>query len=180
VDRGMAPGAAQLSDIVNRALEAGRYPVKQAEGDFAVKVGQVRLGGMTIQGTDADLSASGNLDLTAGSFNARLVLSGHMSQGEAHPEIFVALHGPLGSPMRDVDVSALTGWLTLRAIENQSKQLKQIEAAQPIAPVPPPKPKAIPSPQQAPALPAPVDIKPLPIVPQRAKRPEASVGGAQH
>jgi hypothetical protein len=80
------------------------------------------------------------------------------------------LIGPFPAPARSVDVSALTGWLTLRAIESQARKLKEIESKMsPPAPreqTQPPKPKT----QQAPVLPAPVDIRPLP-----ATRPEASV-----
>jgi large subunit ribosomal protein L24 len=49
------------------------------------------------------------------------------------------LKGPLPAPDRTIDVSALSGWLTLRSIENQSKQLRAIERGQPpsLPPSPP-------------------------------------------
>jgi hypothetical protein len=174
VDNGLAPGTAQLSGVVGKALDSGRFPVKRAQGDIAVSAGQARLSDLSVHGENTDLSLVGNLDLTDGMVDARLVLSGPAQAGGMRPDIYIALTGPLAAPTRAVDVSALTGWLTLRAIENQSRRLKAIEGAAPSAPpggqVQPPKPKT----QQAPALAAPVDIKPLPI-PQRATRPEASV-----
>jgi len=162
VDNGLAPGVSQLSEMVGRALESGRFPVKHAQGDIAISAGQARLSGLNIHGEAADLSLAGNLDFTDGSVDARIVLSGPAQGGGTRPDIYVALTGPVTAPTRAVDVSALTGWLTLRAIENQAKKLKMIEGAAT------PAPKT----QQAPALPAPVDIR---LSPPRAARPEASV-----
>jgi hypothetical protein len=61
----------------------------------------------------------------------------------------------------------------LRAIENQSRQLREIENAQRQAKPQAPQPKR----ELAPALPAPLDIRPLPVpVPGRSGQPAASVG----
>jgi hypothetical protein len=96
---------------------------------------------------DAQLSLAGNLDLTDGSIDARLVLSGSGEQAGSRPDIFMALKGPVTAPVRSIDVSALTGWLTLRAVENQAKQLREIERASPQPNAPPPKPKNEPPPK---------------------------------
>src|ERR1017187_5951938 len=83
----------------------------------------------------------------------------------------MTLQGPEATPARSIDVSAPTGWLTLRAIENQSRQLREIENAQRQAKTQAPQPKR----ELAPALPAPLDIKPVPV-PGRSGPPAASVG----
>lgn len=173
-DNGMAPGVTQLSSMVGRALDGGRFPIKRAQGDITVSAGQARLSDLKVHGDKVDLSVAGNVDLTDGAVDARLMLSGEAEAGGPRADIYIALNGPLAGPARAVDVSALTGWLTLRAIESQARKLKAIEGA-----VPPsspgeqiqmPKPKT----QQAPALPAPVDIRPSPAPPPPT-RPEASV-----
>jgi large subunit ribosomal protein L24 len=176
-DTGMAPGVSQLSAMVGRALDGGRFAVKHAQGDFTVGAGQARLGDLIIHGGEAELSIVGNADLTDGALDARLVLSGRAETGGPRPDIYIALNGPLATPARSVDVSALTGWLTLRAIEAQARKIKAIESAAPratpaapVAPMSAPEPKT----QQAPAMPAPVVISPLPAPPSAA-RPEASV-----
>jgi len=96
-------------------------------------------------------------------------LSGSAEAAGARPNIFVALKGPLTAPARSVDASALTGWLTLRAVENQTKRLRAIEN------VPTqPRGRGMPNTRQAPALPAPIDIRPAPA-PRSAGQPAASV-----
>jgi len=49
--------------------------------------------------------------------------------GEPQPAVLVALKGTLPSPKRSVDTNLLMSWLTLRAVERQSKQLDAIERA---------------------------------------------------
>ena len=131
VDQGMAIDAARISDVVSKALESGRLSVKRAEGAITVSAGQMRLSNVSADSKDAALSLAGNLDLTDGSIDARLVLTGSGQAAGSRPDIFMALQGPVAAPSRSIDVSALTGWLTLRAIDNQSKQLRDIENAQP-------------------------------------------------
>jgi large subunit ribosomal protein L24 len=46
----------------------------------------------------------------------------------ARPELSVGLKGPLAAPDRKLDVSALVGWLTLRATEQQTRRLESLEA----------------------------------------------------
>ena len=159
VDQGLAIDASRISDVVSKALDSGQLAVKRADGTISVSAGQVRLSNVTADGKDAALSLAGNLDLTDGSIDARLILSGSRQAAGTRPDIYMALKGPLAAPARSIDVSALTGWLTLRAVENQAKQLREIENAQRQLKPPAPQPKS----ELAPALPAPIDIKPLPV-----------------
>jgi large subunit ribosomal protein L24 len=139
-----------------------------------VSAGQVRVSHVSAESKDAKVSLAGTIDLTDGSIDARLLLSEAGDSTGSPPDIFMALRGPVSAPVRSIDVSALTGWLTLRAVENQAKRLHAIEGVPPTEKPPntkPPGPKS----ERAPVLPAPIDIKP-PVPPSRANPPEASVG----
>jgi large subunit ribosomal protein L24 len=205
VDQGLPIDNTRIADIVRRALESGQLSVKQAQGALAIATGQVRLGSVSAESKDATVALSGNLDLIDGTIDARLVLSGVSDAASVRPDIFMAFGGTLAQPARTIDVSALTGWLTLRSVENQAKRLRAIEQAAPkmetkmetkteinappaghAPPLsPPPRPPATPmalptvdpaaSREQAPALPPPLDVRPYPG-PARSTRPEASVG----
>ncbi len=171
VDQGLAIDAGRISDVVSKALDSGQLAIKRADGTISISAGQVRLSNVAAEGKDAALALAGNLDLTDGSIDARLILSGSRQAAGARPDIYMALKGPVAAPSRSIDVSALTGWLTLRAVENQAKQLREIENAQRQLKPPTPQPKS----EVAPALPAPIDIRPLPA-PRRSSQPAASVG----
>jgi AsmA-like C-terminal region len=170
VDRGLAIDAERISNVVNKALDSGQLSVERVEGTVALSAGQVRLSNVSADGKGAKLSLAGNVDLIDGSIDARLLLSGASQETATRPDVFMALKGPLTAPVRNIDVSALTGWLTLRAIDNQAKHLRAIEET---APRPQPKTPA-PKTEQAPPLPAPVVITPMPV-PRRAPS-GASIG----
>ncbi len=189
VDGGLVAEPSRISDIVSKGLQSGQLAVKRARGGFNIGAGQVRLRNFNADTGDTKLSVTGSLDLTSGAVDGRLVLSGGGDQSGARPDIFMALSGPLMSPERTIDVSALTGWLTLRSIENQSKQLRAIEQkAPPVVPIPRPKSDAAPNvkparpvssaTKRAPTLPPPVEVGTLPA-PRRTANPDASAVGVQ-
>jgi large subunit ribosomal protein L24 len=129
VDQGVPIETARVSDIVGNALESGDLAVKQTKADLVVSAGQVRLNTTKAAGDSADLTVSGALDLTNGVVDGHLVLSGADIAGGARPDIYMAVKGPVSAPTRNVDVSALTGWLTLRAVDTEAKKLKAAEDA---------------------------------------------------
>lgn len=128
VDQGVPVEAAKIENLAGRTLASGQLNVKTAEGQLAVGAGQIRLIDAKARGEGADLTMSGVFDLTNGSLNARLVLTGMETAAGARPDIFLALNGPFNAPSKTIDVSGLTGWLTLRAIDQQSKKLDAIQA----------------------------------------------------
>jgi large subunit ribosomal protein L24 len=169
VDQGLPIDAVRVADVARKALDSGQLSVKHADGTIEISAGQLRLSNAVIESKDAELSLAGNLDLTDGTIDARLVLSGSSQAAGARPDIFMALRGPVAAPSRSIDVSALAGWLTLRAVENQAKQLRAIES---VSPQPAPQIQT-PKGERAPALPAPIVVRPAPG-PGRSSQP--SVG----
>ncbi|HZP71105.1 MAG TPA: AsmA family protein [Pseudolabrys sp.] len=169
VDQGLAIEQGRVAGVVRKSLGTGRLAVRRAESALLVGAGQIRLDKTTVESRDAALDVVGSLDLTDGRLDARLALSGRGEAAGARPQIVIALKGPMSDVSYDVDVSALTAWLTLRGVENQTKRLHAIERA-------PSQPTGRPAPRinQAPPLPAPTDIKPAPK-PRSVGQPAASV-----
>jgi large subunit ribosomal protein L24 len=169
-DRGSALDMAKMAGIATMALDSGTLAVPSAEGVMTIANGQVRLTNLATRAHGADLTVTGNVDLLEQTLNARLSLSGQKDTSAAErPVVFVFLSGPVGSPKRTVDVSGLTTWLTLRAVEHQSKQLEEIEerrraAAAATAADEPPSTFTTPPAAQAPPLPPPIEIPTLPGV----------------
>ena len=113
-------------------MAGGRLTVPQGEAALTVTNGRVNFANATLPAQDgATLSLAGALDLGTGAVDARMTLSAspppHALIG-LRPEFSVALKGPLAAPARTLEVSALTGWLTLRAAELQTRRLESIEA----------------------------------------------------
>jgi len=129
VDLGLPVDAARITSVVSRGLDSGRLDVTRAEGAFTVSAGQMRMAEAATEARDAALAMNGRFDLTSGSLDGRLVLSGSAAAAGNRPDIYMSLKGPLAGVSRSIDVSALSGWLTLRAVENQAKKLRAAEEA---------------------------------------------------
>jgi large subunit ribosomal protein L24 len=131
-DQGTAIELAKIQPAVNAVLASGRLVVPQGDAAMTVTDGKVSVANVTLPAQDdAALALSGALDLNSGAVDARMTLT---APPPAHamirmrPELALLLKGPLTAPVRSLDVSALTGWLALRAAELQSRRLESIEA----------------------------------------------------
>lgn len=140
VDAGLPVDSGRISDVVVKALDGGQLTLTKAQGSLEIAAGQIRLTRFSTADPDAKLSILGTLDLTNGVLDARLVLAGSQKESDGRPDIFMALRGPVDAPSRSIDAAGLTGWLTLRAVENQAKQLKALQ--QKAAQQPKPEPSA--------------------------------------
>lgn len=198
VDQGLPLDGIRVSNVVNPALQDGALALTSAELPFTISAGQVRFATLTTRADGADAKMSGILDLVEGTVDSRIVLTDATATTSAgRPEISVLLRGPVASPARNVEVAALTGWLALRAVEQQAQKLEAIErggvppmtssvppAFVPPAPAqpqitvperPPVLPRTKPAAEvRAAPLPPPIDIKPAPgIAPlQSVPRPQ--------
>jgi hypothetical protein len=191
VDQGLPIDAIKVRDRMDGALASGGLAVTLAEGAIAIDAGQARLSNPVVRAQRGDLAVSGSVNLAEAAIDARLTLFGSGGAGaptDTRPEIGIALKGPIDTPKRAIDVAALTSWLALRAVEQQSKKLDVLEGR---APVPPPVPAAVnttsapkPSPaapaaEGVQALPPPIDIRPAPTPrAPRAPRPQPQPGAA--
>ena len=124
--------AAKIRAVVNAAMEGGRIVVPQADADITMASGQINIANATMRAQGgATLSLSGMLDLKEEAVDANLKLtqpSPANALTQLPPELTVAVRGPLAAPERTLDLSVLTGWLTLRVTEQQTRRLESIEA----------------------------------------------------
>ncbi|TMJ04886.1 MAG: AsmA family protein [Alphaproteobacteria bacterium] len=131
VEQGAAIDAPRIREIVTTVLDGGALAVPRLDAAVTVNAGQARIAPTTVLGQGADLSFAANADLADATLDARLTLSGPMiTEGSSaiRPEILVTLKGPYAAPKRTVDASTLSGWLMLRSVERQAKQIDAMEA----------------------------------------------------
>lgn len=129
-DQGQTIDTQRVRGIVNAGLDSGRLAVPQLDAAISINAGQVRLANTIARSDNADLTVSGSFDLSEWLLDARLTLSGtklSAPAGAGRPDVFIGLRGVPLAPQRNVDVSALVGWLTLRAIDQQAKRLEALE-----------------------------------------------------
>ncbi len=130
-EQSVALDAPRIRDIMATILDGGRLAVPRLDAAVTISAGQASIGHTIVLGQGADLAISGSADLADASIDARLTLTGptiHDGANSIRPEILVTLKGPYAAPKRNIDVSALSGWLMLRSVERQAKQISAIEA----------------------------------------------------
>jgi len=131
-DQSGAIDAAKVRAAVNAAMDNRKLAVPKGEAEVTIAGGQVRVANAALPAQDgAQLSLDGVLDLNTAAIDARLILSAEPAANaliRSRPELAVTLKGPLSAPERKLDVSALVGWLSLRAAEQQTRRLESLEA----------------------------------------------------
>jgi large subunit ribosomal protein L24 len=194
VELGIPTEGKRIREFVTGALDNAGLPVTKASAAISINAGQARLRDIVIRADGADLQAIVNVDLADAMLDALFTLNPPpQAPGAAQPAVLVALKGALPAPKRTVDADLLTTWLTLRAVEQQAKQIEAMErvareaAAAAAASIPKPaEPPAAPSavPDAAPVTPAPdasaisgnaqAPVLPPPVVIPAVPKPRAA------
>jgi hypothetical protein len=130
-DQSGAVEAAKIDAAVNAVMDKGRFSAPQANAEVTVAGGRIYLTNVILheQG-GAALALDGALDLGKDAIDAHMTLSSRPAPNgliSARPELGITVKGPLAAPVRQLDVSALVGWLTLRATEQQTRRLESAE-----------------------------------------------------
>ena len=124
----------KVQAAVNAVLANGHFTVPQSDAAVALNSGAINLNHVTLQGADgAQLALSGAIDLGSAAIDMRMTLSRSFARQcvDRHaPELSVNVKGPLASPQRTLDISALSSWLSLSAAELQTRRIELIEAAE--------------------------------------------------
>ena len=186
VDQGLPIDSTRIRDRMDAALASGILSVALAEGAISVNAGQARLNDVTVRAQRADLAVSGSVNLADAALEGRLTLSGMggtNAPANTRPEITIGLKGPVDTPKRSIDVAALSSWLALRAVEQQSKKLEALEGRAPAtAATANANPRTVPT-QPAlatdAAVPAALHTEPDAADPQPVARPQPATPKAQ-
>jgi large subunit ribosomal protein L24 len=126
---GIPLGGARIREFATGVLDGAPLSVARATSTIRISAGQARFNNIKIQAKDADVQASASIDLSNAMVDAALTLSGTQPTGGAPPAVLIVLKGRLPSPARMIDASLLSGWLTLREVEQQTKQIDSMEQA---------------------------------------------------
>ncbi len=129
-DGAIDPGKVQSA--VSAALARGHLTVPQGEAAITIASGVVTLKRVALEVEGgAALSLAAAVDLNGATGNAEMSLSEAPPPAaliDMRPELSVSITGPLATPLRTLDLSALNSWLSLSAAELQTRRIEMIEA----------------------------------------------------
>jgi uncharacterized protein involved in outer membrane biogenesis len=130
IDAGTPIEATALKQRLDAALAAASFGIPRLLGTITVTGGVARLAA-TMPSQGSDLAVSADLDLGARLLDATMTLTGPAGLGPSEvgrPTIDIALRGPVDGPARSLDTTALSDWLSLRAIAVNAGRLQDAEA----------------------------------------------------
>ena len=169
-DSGQVKDEARLKQIVEPALLAGALAIPSAQIPFTIRDGRLRVGATTLDATGVRAIVSGGYDIPADQADIRAAIALTMTAGR--PEIQLFAVGTPDALTRSVDVTGLSSWLAVRAIDYETRRLDAIERGEP----PPPLPAPIslpPMEAQAPLEVTPPSPAQVPVPGRDARRPPA-------
>ena len=171
-DAGQATNDVKLRQLVDPVLSAGALLVASAQIPFTIRDGRLRVAATTLDAGGAHATVSGGYDIPADQVDIRATVAlASDSFATGRPEIQLFAVGSPDRLDRTVDVSSLSSWLAVRAIDRETRRLDSIERGE----APQAVPAAIPSPAPAqPPAAAPVRpriVAPRPPLPLAAPNP---------
>jgi hypothetical protein len=158
-DAGQATNDVRLREIVDPVLAGGALLVASAQIPFTIRDGRLRVGPTTLDSDVARATVSGGYDIPADQADIRATIaSAAIGQVSSRPEIQIFAAGSPDALDRTVDVTALSSWLAVRAIDRETRRLDSIERGEP---APPATPASIPPPAAQPPVAAPSPVPSL-------------------
>lgn len=123
VESGLALETAKIAAALEPLLAKGDLAAPRATAAFSVSGGVARSG--PIESARGDLGGVAAIDLSRLTLDADLLLGPRVSPT---PPLGVSFKGPLAQPARRLDAAALTGWLSVRAVERETRRIEALEA----------------------------------------------------
>ena len=125
VEAGLALEAPKIAEALDRDLGGADFPISRAAAPFTISGGVLRTGAISTEGGPARLGGGLALDLRRMTLDADLTL---LPQGSEAPQVGVSFEGPVSQPKRRVDATSLTSWLSVRAVERETRRIEAMEA----------------------------------------------------
>jgi hypothetical protein len=132
-DSGQVTDDAKLRQIVEPVLSGGALGIASAQIPFIIRDGRLRVSASTLDAQGARAIVSGGYDIPADQADIRASLSA-TSTGNANsqPEISLFVVGTPDALNRSVDVTSLSSWLAVRAIDRETRRLDAIARGEPV------------------------------------------------
>lgn len=129
VEKGLPLEPERLRPAAEAALHGGAVRLVEASSAFTMASGVLRASNaaIDIEGFATTGSASFNLSRWRIAGDATLAPR-RPAEGGQTPQLTLAFAGPVAAPARTVDVTALTGFFTMRALEREVARVEKLEA----------------------------------------------------
>lgn len=173
-DAGQVTDDTKLRQIVEPALTAGALAVSSAQIPLVIRDGRLRVSATTLEAKEARAIVSGGYDIPADQADIRASLvTTAIGNANSRPEIQLFAVGTPDALQRNLDVTSLSSWLAVRAIDRETRRLDAIARGE----LPPSSTASLPSASDAGSAPQGLTDAPVPGRDPRRVDPRAKLGG---
>ncbi|MCC2112951.1 MAG: AsmA family protein, partial [Hyphomicrobiales bacterium] len=131
-DAGLELQADRVREVFAGHLDAGALEVARAEGEVSIAGGVVRARNISTKVASATTLGGASVDLNTMTLESDWTLEVDPGEEErvsgATPQVGLTFRGPLTTPQRRIDVAPLTGYLTVRAFEQEVRRIEALQA----------------------------------------------------
>ncbi|WP_313612631.1 AsmA-like C-terminal region-containing protein [Agrobacterium sp.] len=123
--------AAKTKPLVDALIYNGEVKADSLAMPFILNNGALRLQGISLSTEQASLAGEVNLDLLEQTVDGNLNVTfnpGQDAQAGGDPAVRLLYSGPLATPSVSTDVSAVSGYLSLRAFEKERRRVETLQA----------------------------------------------------
>lgn len=123
--------AAKTKPLVDALIYNGEVKADSLAMPFILNNGALRLQGISLSTEQASLAGEVNLDLLEQTVDGNLNVTfnpGQDTQAGGDPAVRLLYSGPLATPSVSTDVSAMSGYLSLRAFEKERRRVETLQA----------------------------------------------------
>jgi flagellar biosynthesis GTPase FlhF len=123
---------AKVKPLVEGVLWNGEIPLGEVSMPFTISDGTLRMQNLSASTDRVTLSGATNVDFAQQNVTGDIDLSfnaGNEALAGAEPSIRLNFAGPLSEPELTTDISAMTGFLSLRAYERERRRVEALQAS---------------------------------------------------
>lgn len=122
---------AKTKPLVDALIFNGEVKADSLAMPFTINNGALRLQNIALSTEQANLTGSMNLDLLEQVVDGNVTVAynpGQEAQAGGEPSVGLVYSGPFAAPAVNTDVSAMSGYLSLRAFEKERRRVETLQA----------------------------------------------------
>lgn len=130
-DAGMDLNEDKIRDLFLSYLDAGSLSFDTLEGALTIVGGRASARNISVDAKDAGIFGSAQVDLNDWTVESDFSLKvdpGENAVTGADPQVGLLFNGPLEAPVRTIDTSPFTAFLTLRAFEQEVERVEKLQS----------------------------------------------------
>jgi hypothetical protein len=131
VDAGLDLQDDKIKEVFVNHMAAGNLPFEKVEGTLTLVGGRLSARNVVVDAEKAEVFGSAQLDLNTYDLDADFSLKvdpGENAVTGAEPQIGLLFQGAVETPVRSVDITPFTAYLTLRAFEQEVERVERLQA----------------------------------------------------